>query len=201
MTDDPFELARSARLSSGVPATEPRAPRECAGPHCCRCRRAAPTLLLIGADRRGRATAPYPGGWVLLLAAIVVVGAGLVAEPGATLFVVCAAWLTVAGFSRPPYAQLQVTWLTGARAALVLSLAGLAANRGRRDDAQAGVVGHTGGCGDCGRRRRRVPGGASWARPAAWTASGSLPGWLLVAVLPLLTAVLVPAQVVAEPVR
>ena len=82
-------------------------------------------LLLTGAIAAA-SHGVVSGGWVLLLAAIIVTAAGLIAEPGATLFVVGAAWLTVAGFSRPPYAKLQVTWLLGARAALVLSLAGLA---------------------------------------------------------------------------
>src|SRR5262250_3159727 len=59
--------------------------------------------------------------------ALLLAGAtGLAAEPAATLFVVAAGWLTVAGFSRPPYPQLKLTWQLGARAALVLSLAGLA---------------------------------------------------------------------------
>jgi len=151
------------------------------------------TLLLIGAIT-AVAHGAVSGGWVLVLASMVVAAAGLVAEPGATLFVVCAAWLTVAGFSRPPYAQLQVTWLTGARAALVLSLAGLINNHGRRGAAQACVVGHTGSCGDWW----PPPSQAAWWRELG-PAGGldrkrQLAGLALVAVLPLLTAVLVPAQ-------
>ncbi len=85
-------------------------------------------LLLIGAI----AAATHgllSSGWVLVLAAIVVAVVGLLAEPGVTLFVAMAAWFTTAGFSSPPYAQLHVTWLGGARAALVLAgcaLCGLA---------------------------------------------------------------------------
>src|SRR5216683_6263766 len=82
-------------------------------------------LLLVGAIAAA-SHGGVSGGWVLALAAIVVAATGLSAEPGATLFVVAAGWFTVAGFSRSPYAQLKLTWQLGARAALVLSLAGLA---------------------------------------------------------------------------
>ena len=37
-----------------------------------------------------------------------------------------AGWFTTAGFSRPPYAQLQVSWASGSRSALVLGCCGLA---------------------------------------------------------------------------
>ncbi len=77
-------------------------------------------LLLVGAIAAA-SHGGVSGGWVLALAAIVVVATGLSAEPGATLFVAAAGWLTVAGFSRSPYAQLKLTWHLGARAALVLS--------------------------------------------------------------------------------
>src|SRR5262249_6175394 len=66
-------------------------------------------------------------GWVLALAAVVVTGVGGTGEPGTTLFVAVAAWLTVAGFSAPPYAQLRLTSEHGARAALVLASCALAA--------------------------------------------------------------------------
>ncbi|MGN6794635.1 MAG: sensor histidine kinase [Streptosporangiaceae bacterium] len=151
------------------------------------------TLLLIGAITAA-AHGAVSGGWVLVLATIVVAAAGMTAEPGATLFVVCAAWLTVAGFSRPPYAQLQVTWLTGARAALVLSLAGLIATvasavvRKLASSVTLGVV-ETGG--------RRRPSLSWWRQlgPAGgMDRKRQFAGLALVAVLPLLTAVLVPAQ-------
>src|ERR1700761_2620922 len=92
------------------------------------------TLLLIGAIAAGTHGA-VSSGWVLVLAAIVVAVTGLFAEPGVTLFVAMAAWFTTAGFSSPPYAQLHVTWLGGARAALILAgcaLCGLAAGAGMR---------------------------------------------------------------------
>ncbi|HEX9031867.1 MAG TPA: DUF4118 domain-containing protein [Streptosporangiaceae bacterium] len=82
-------------------------------------------LLVIGAV----AAATHGGlsaGWLLVLAGLVVAAVGFLAEPGATLFVVAAGWLTVAGFSRPPYAQLRLSWPLGVRAALVLSVSGLA---------------------------------------------------------------------------
>jgi len=151
------------------------------------------TLLLIGAIAAA-AHGAMSGGWVLVLATIVVAAAGVVAEPPATLFVVCAAWLTVAGFSRPPYAQLQVTWLTGARAALVLSLAAvittLASAVLRKLASSVTLEDVDNG----GRRRARL----SWWRELG-PAGGldrkrQLAGLALVAILPLLTAALVPAQ-------
>jgi two-component system sensor histidine kinase KdpD len=158
------------------------------GPACGLC---DPALIgAIAAAAHGAVS----GGWVLALASIVVAAAGLVAEPGATLFVVCAAWLTVAGFSRPPYAQLQVTWLTGARAALVLSLAGLittmagAVLRKLASSVTLGVV-ETGG-----RRRPRLAWWRELGPAGGLDRKRQLAGLALVAVLPLLTAVLVPAQ-------
>ncbi len=96
-----------------------------------------------------------------MLAATVVTAVGVVAEPGATLLVAGAAWLTVAGFSRPPYSQLQVTWQAGARAALVLSLVSLA---GTGIGAAVRKLAVTG---------RRARGGA---RPVASGGGGSSPG-------------------------
>jgi two-component system sensor histidine kinase KdpD len=92
------------------------------------------TLLVIGAIAAAT-HGTVSAGWVLLLAALVAGGTGLLAEPGVALFVAVAAWFTTAGFSAPPYAQLHVTWLTGARAALILAgctLAGLAIGAGVR---------------------------------------------------------------------
>jgi two-component system sensor histidine kinase KdpD len=145
-------------------------------------------LLLIGAiAAAGRGG--VSGSLVLLLAAIVVIAVGLLAEPGATLFVVGAGWLTVAGFSRQPYAQLQVTWLAGARAALVLSLAGLAgtaAGTMMRKLASSRTLEDVENPAGLPRSWWRESGGLGRRR--------QLGGILLVAVLPLLTAILVPAQ-------
>jgi two-component system, OmpR family, sensor histidine kinase KdpD len=151
------------------------------------------TLLLIGAIAAA-AHGALSGGWVLVLATIVVAAVGMIAEPGATLFVVCAAWLTVAGFSRPPYAQLHVTWLTGARAALVLSLAGLIAAVASAVVRKLAMSVTLGDVETGGRRRLRL----SWWRELG-PAGGldrrrQLAGLALVAILPLMTAALIPAQ-------
>ena len=151
---------------------------------------ACTALLVVGAI----AAASHGGvsaGWVLILAAAVVTAVGLVAEPGATLFVAGAGWLTVAGFSAPPYAQLQVTWQAGARAALVLSLAGLAgtgigwAVRALAVSVTLGDVNDRGS----GRSLR-----SWWRETGGLGRKRQLTGVLLVAVLPLVTAVLVPAR-------
>ena len=150
-------------------------------------------LLVIGAIAAA-AHGALSGGWVLVLAMIVVAAAGMAAEPPATLFVVCAAWLTVAGFSRPPYAQLQVTWLAGARAALVLSLAAVITTLASAVLRKLALSVTLGDVETGGRRRARL----SWWRELG-PAGGldrkrQLAGLALVPILPLLTAVLVPAQ-------
>ncbi len=150
-------------------------------------------LLLTGAVAAASHGA-VSGGWVLLLAAIIVAAGGLIAEPGATLFVVGAAWLTVAGFSRPPYAKLQVTWQLGARAALVLSLAGLAgtaAGTVMRRLASSFTLGVVEVRGD---DRPRLSWWREPGRGGGLDRRRQLAGVLLVAVLPLITAALVPAQ-------
>src|SRR5258708_12084609 len=76
-------------------------------------------LLLVGAIAAASHGA-VPGGWVLALAAIVVAATGIGAAPVPTLFVLAAGWFTVAGFSRPPYARLTLTWHLGPRPALLL---------------------------------------------------------------------------------
>src|SRR5579859_4597936 len=147
-------------------------------------------LLLIGAIAAA-SHGTVSAGWVLLLAAAVVIAAGLAAEPGATLFVVGAGWLTVAGFSRPPYAQLQVTWQAGARAALVLSLGGLAGFCvGRTVRALARSVTLR----DVDDRGAIGPVRTWWRETGGLGRRRQLTGVLLVAVLPLLTAVLVSAR-------
>ena len=178
---DPWQQPRDRRTRSRRLGAHVALPAGCA------------ILLLIGAIAAA-AHGGLSGGWVLVLATVVVAAVGTVAEPGATLFVVCAAWLTVAGFSRPPYAQLHVSALSGARAALVLSLAGLitaVASAVVRKLAMSVTLG------DVGTRGRRRP-GLSWWRELG-PAGGldrkrQLAGLALVVVLPLMTAVLVPAQ-------
>jgi signal transduction histidine kinase len=82
-------------------------------------------LLLTGAVAAAT-HGTVSAGWVLLIVAVIVSAVALVAEPGAALFVALAGWLTTAGFSGPPYAQLRVTWASGSRSALVLGCCGLA---------------------------------------------------------------------------
>jgi two-component system, OmpR family, sensor histidine kinase KdpD len=77
-------------------------------------------LLVIGAAAaasHGRLSA----GWVLLLVAITVTAGSMAAEPAVAPVLGGIGWLTVAGFSRPPYAEVQVSVPGVARAALVLA--------------------------------------------------------------------------------
>jgi two-component system sensor histidine kinase KdpD len=77
-------------------------------------------LLIIGA-----AAAASHGGlsaaWVLILAAVVVTAGAAVAEPPVAPVLGVIGWLTVAGFSRAPYAQLHLTGFDAGRAAAVLA--------------------------------------------------------------------------------
>jgi two-component system, OmpR family, sensor histidine kinase KdpD len=157
---------------------------------------AACTALLVVGAIAAASHGALSAGWVLILAAAVVTAVGMIAEPGATLFVAGAGWLTVAGFSGPPYAQLQVTWQAGARAALVLSLAGLAGTGvgwAMRALARSVTLGDVddGGAGRSVRSWWRETGGLGRRRQLA--------GVLLIAVFPLVTAVLVPAQGTLNP--
>ncbi len=60
-------------------------------------------------------------GWVLLLVAIVVAAGSMVAEPAVAPVLGTIGFLTVAGFSRPPYAQVQLTAPGTGRAALIIA--------------------------------------------------------------------------------
>jgi two-component system sensor histidine kinase KdpD len=115
-----------------IPAGQPPRRRTLAAPYALPS--ACGMLLLIGAVAAGTHGA-VSAGWVLALAAAVTGITGVLAESTVTLFVALAAWLTSAGFSAPPYAQLHVTWSGGMRAALILAgcgLAGLAIGAGMR---------------------------------------------------------------------
>jgi two-component system, OmpR family, sensor histidine kinase KdpD len=178
-------------------------------------------LLVVGA------TAAVTHGWlssewVLALAAVIVAVVGATAEPGTALFMAGAGWLTAAGFSGPPYAQLRLGWHSGARAALVLSLAALAGvavgwlvrriaasvtlsivdvSQDARFAALAAEPQLTGSPAP-GEDAARAPQHSQHPRhwlPALAPSSGlarrrQLTGVLLVAILPLLTVVLAPAQ-------
>jgi two-component system, OmpR family, sensor histidine kinase KdpD len=78
-------------------------------------------LLVVGAT----SAATHGGlsaGWVLALAAVIVTAGSAVAEPTVAPVLGAVGWLTVAGFSRPPYAQLHVTGAAAGRAALVIAV-------------------------------------------------------------------------------
>ena len=64
---------------------------------------------------------------VLVACAIVVGGLAAVAEPTAAVPLAFTGWLTVSGFSRPPYANLQLTGVVASRAAVTLAAVALLA--------------------------------------------------------------------------
>ena len=66
-----------------------------------------------------------PATGVLIAAAIVVGITALIAEPLASVPLGAIGWLTVAGFSRPPYADLRPTGAAAADAALVIGVTAL----------------------------------------------------------------------------
>ncbi|HTZ92578.1 MAG TPA: DUF4118 domain-containing protein [Streptosporangiaceae bacterium] len=78
-------------------------------------------LLVVGAIAAASRSALSPG-WVLLLVAIIVAAGSMVAEPAVAPVLGLIGWLTVAGFSRPPYAQVQLGAPGTARAALVIAV-------------------------------------------------------------------------------
>ena len=77
-------------------------------------------LLVVGASAAGSHGA-LSAGWVLLLVAVIVAAGSSVAEPAVAPVLGAIGWLTVAGFSRPPYAEVQLSAPGTARAALVLA--------------------------------------------------------------------------------
>jgi two-component system sensor histidine kinase KdpD len=64
---------------------------------------------------------------VLIACAAVAGITSFVAEPVASVFLVGIGWLTVVGFSRPPYAQLRPTGMAATRAAVIIGVTALAA--------------------------------------------------------------------------
>ena len=77
-------------------------------------------LLVVGAIAAGLG-GRLPATGVLILAGLVVYAGSAVAEPRAAVALGLIGWLTVTGFSHPPYAQLRMTGPVAARAALVLA--------------------------------------------------------------------------------
>ncbi len=77
-------------------------------------------LLVVGAAAAATHGA-VSAGWVLGLAALIVLAGSAVAEPTVALVLGAIGWLTVIGFSRQPYAQLQLTGSRAGTAALILA--------------------------------------------------------------------------------
>jgi two-component system, OmpR family, sensor histidine kinase KdpD len=171
-------------------------------------------LLVVGAAAAGTG-GRVSAGWVLVLAAIIVAAGSLLAEPAVAPLLGAIGWLTVVGFSRAPYAQLHPTGPVAARAAITLGaccLAGVAVGAGVRRLASSftlwivDVPGERWPAADPAAGPPGLPPQAP--RPRRWTgvlsrlsglSSGIgrrrlLAGVILVAGLPLLTAVLVAAQ-------
>src|SRR5438128_1936743 len=74
------------------------------------------------------APAPYalPAGGVLIACAVVAFGVSFAAEPIASVLLAGIGWLTVIGFSRPPYAQLRPAGPAAVHGAVVVAASALA---------------------------------------------------------------------------
>ena len=173
-------------------------------------------LLVIGGIAAGTHGA-LTASWVLVLAAVVVSCGSLLAESAVAPLLGVIGWLTVTGFSRPPYAQLRMTGPTAVRAAVLLGaccLGGLVAGAMVRrllssftlwivdvpeerwpldDPAAAGLPPAPAAP---GHRPERAQLARRWARDLTGGIGGRrlLAGVMLVAGLPLLTAALVTGQ-------
>src|SRR6516162_7786029 len=82
-------------------------------------------FLVVGtaaAALHGRLTAAG----VLIACAVVALAVSFATEPVAAVLLAGIGWLTVIGFSRPPYAQLRPTGPVAAHAAVVLGVSALA---------------------------------------------------------------------------
>ena len=77
-------------------------------------------LLVVGAIAAGTGGG-LSAGWVLGLAAAIVLAGSAVSEPAVAPVLGVIGWLTVAGFSRAPYAQLRPTGSLALTAALVIA--------------------------------------------------------------------------------
>ena len=140
-----------------------------------------------------------PGTGMLVAAAVVVGVTALIAEPLTSVPLAVIGWLTVTGFSRPPYADLRPTGRSAADAAIVIGAAALGgaalgmlfrwlARRFTLEDVSVGANGNAGG-----NQARSL-----WDR-VAWTGAINsrrlLSGVALaLAGLPLLTLLLVAAR-------
>jgi two-component system, OmpR family, sensor histidine kinase KdpD len=79
-------------------------------------------LLVVGATAAA-SNGAVSGGWILILAAVIVGVGSAVAEPSVAPVLGAIGWLTVAGFSHAPYARLQLTGRLAAQAAILLGAA------------------------------------------------------------------------------
>jgi len=82
-------------------------------------------LLVVGAIAAGTGGG-LTASWVLILAAVIVAVGSLVAEPAVAPLLGAIGWLTVVGFSRPPYAQLRPTGPLAGHAAVIMVVCTLA---------------------------------------------------------------------------
>jgi two-component system sensor histidine kinase KdpD len=157
----------------------------------------------VAAALQGRLTATG----VLIACAAVAFAVSFAAEPVASVLLAGIGWLTVIGFSRPPYAQLRPTGPVAARAAVVLGVSALAgaglglvfrwywrrltllstgtytAKRARRAGPAGVPYARTAPAAELPGETARPPGGISVRRRAAGFAAAA-------AALPLLTVVL-----------
>ena len=74
---------------------------------------------------------------VLIACAVVVGGLAASADPAAAVPLAFIGWLTVSGFSRPPYADLRLTGIVAERAAVTLAAVALLRRRAARRSAGA----------------------------------------------------------------
>ncbi len=157
-------------------------------------------LLVIGAAAAA-SDGGLSAGWVLVLAGAVVGVGSAVAETAVAPVLGVIGWLTVIGFSRAPYAQLQLTGHVAVRAALVIGcalVAGVLTGTAVRWAASSFTLWIV----DVSDEQRTLPGAASdapqrgaWRRPLADLTGGIgvrrvLAGVLLIGGLPLLTLAL-----------
>jgi len=144
-------------------------------------------LLVVGATAAGLG-GRLPAAGVLILAGVVVYAGAAVAEPLAAVALGLIGWLTVTGFSRPPYAQLRMTGPVAAQAALALAgcvLAGVGTGLVVREVVPSFRLGSMSA-------RSDRPGGMG---PAGLGGRRQLAGVLLAAAgLPLLTVILAAAR-------
>jgi hypothetical protein len=83
-------------------------------------------MLAVGAAAAGLHGA-FPALGVVAAVATIVAGGSLAGGPAAAAVLAAVGWLTVAGFSQPPYAQLRLAGPWAARAAVTIAVCSLLA--------------------------------------------------------------------------